>query len=88
MIGNHITNVTPIEHTCRNGTSFKCERADLKGGVTVTQAWGDANPEKRMADFAEFGAWHAHWIHEHLNGFQGYDCVRYVFTEEDINVGG
>jgi len=31
------------------------------------------------ADFSEFGAWHSSVIWEDLEGFAGYDCVKYVY---------
>lgn len=71
---NGINNETPIEHTCRNGTVFRSSRADLADVVQVKRS---SDWPQTCADFAEFGAWHAMEIWPHLNGFQGYDCVRY-----------
>lgn len=69
-----IQNDTPIEHTCRNGTTFFSSRADLADTVEIrTTGRGD----QIAADCVEFGAWHAREIWPHLNGFSGYDTVRY-----------
>jgi hypothetical protein len=73
-----ITGETPISHTGRNGTHFECQRADLRSDVIVTFSW-KISPSQMMEDATEFGAWHALNIHAHLNGFSGYDTVRYVF---------
>jgi hypothetical protein len=36
-----------------------------------------------MADAAEFGAWHAYTIHPTLNGFPGYDSVKFNIVNDD-----
>ena len=73
-------NTTPIEHTCSNGTTFSCSCGDLSDVVHVWHMW-HITDEQRCADFMEFGAWHALWIHPHLNGFSGYDAVVYRCKE-------
>ncbi|MHD0644079.1 hypothetical protein ACYPKM_00415 [Pseudomonas aeruginosa] len=76
-------NEQPIEHTCSNGTTFKADRADLRNGVKVSNFSNLNDLEKVTADFAEFGAWHALTVREHLNGFPGYDAIKYNFVPHD-----
>ncbi len=71
-----IKNDTKIEHICRNGTRFICDRADLKGVVVVIVGPYDVLVET-TSDFAEFGAWHRSEVWEHLSSFAGYDTIRY-----------
>ena len=73
-------NDKPFEHTSANGTTFRADRGDMSTGVKVSNMW-HITEEKMHADFMEFGAWHAMWIHPFLNGFQGYDTVVYDFEE-------
>lgn len=73
-----IMNTESLEYMCSNGTTFKADRCDLKGGVRVLEAW-ETTPEQKMADFAEFGAWHLANIHPNLNGFAGYGSIKYSF---------
>lgn len=73
---SQITPETPLEHRSHHGTVFVAKRADLQGGVVFEHA-----PESgaaRMSDVAEFTAFHALRILPHLNGFQGYDCIRFL----------
>jgi hypothetical protein len=71
-------NDKPLEHTSHHGTTFKAQRSDLYGGVTVTKpAWPIAEAQF-AADFGEFTAWHALCIFKQLNGFAGYDCIQYT----------
>jgi len=71
-----IMNAKSFEHTCSNGTVFKSERGDLASGVKVLQSF-DIDVNEKMADYAEFGAWHSIIIHPNLNGFAGYDCIKF-----------
>ncbi len=75
-----IMNEKEISHTSSNGTTFKSDRGDLRSGVKATYLW-EIDDMKKLADFAEFGAWHAFWIHPNLNGFPGYDTINYSFEE-------
>jgi hypothetical protein len=70
-----IKNTKTIEHMSSNGTTFKADRGDLVGGVNITYAW-EITEEQKLADFIEFGAWHAMWIHPDLNRFGGYDNIK------------
>lgn len=74
-------NEKSLEHRSHNGTVFKSERCDLRGGVEVLK------PERISeadlgADFAEFAAWHTHCIFEQLNGFSGWGGISYSIVTE------
>jgi hypothetical protein len=73
-------NATPISHTSYYGTTFTADRADLHGGVTVTTRNRD-QLQRLMSDVAEFTAWHRGNIWDQLNGFPGYDCIRFNIVE-------
>lgn len=70
-------NDKPLEHHV-NGTIFKAERCDLRGGVTVNKPL-DKIP---ASDMFVFGAWHALQIHSDLNGFGGYDAVQFTHVPD------
>lgn len=69
---------TPYSHHSRNGTEFKALRCDFVGGVNVFRA--PDNLARYSQDLAEMIANHAMFIWPELNGFQGYDCTRYLFN--------
>ena len=69
-------NGKPLHYDAINGITFKSERSDLRGGVEVRKSHTVSSVELCRA-FAEFGAYHAMHIRPNLNGFSGYDCVRY-----------
>lgn len=75
-MGREILNATSFEHMCKNGTVFKADRCDLKNGVKVYSSW-EIDKLRFAADFAEFGAWHFSEIWKQLNGFGGYDTIKY-----------
>jgi len=72
-----ITNESPIEHRCDNGTVFHADRADLQTGVTYASFY-NVDTDDLASDFFQFGAWHAKAIHPKLDSFQGYDCVTFT----------
>ncbi|HBP1602130.1 TPA: hypothetical protein L5U90_003230 [Pseudomonas aeruginosa] len=74
-------NEKPLEHRSHNGTVFKAERCDLRGGVQVTKPQ-DISEADLGADFAEFAAWHTHCIFHQLNGFQGWGGISYELQQE------
>jgi len=74
----NIDNKTPLTHTCRYGTTFTADRADLRNGVEYS-TFALPSRETLAHDFFEFGMWHANQILPELNGFQGTGSVR--FTE-------
>lgn len=60
------------------GITVEASRCDFKEGVTVYYNAG--MPADRLARaLAEVMAWHAVNIRPQLNGFCGYDCIRYSF---------
>lgn len=66
----------PFEYTSHNGTVFYAERCDFRGGVTVT--YKPVYPFPFAEDVAEMIGYHATNIHPKLNGFQGYDCIKWI----------
>lgn len=79
-IHNDFLNERPFSHVCHNGTRFDCERCDLRGPIEV-RTLGEIDRERLTADFAEFAGWHGVNIHPYLNGFNGYDCLKFVFKQ-------
>lgn len=77
MVGQ--LNECNFSHTSRNGTHFKADRCDFQNGVEVEKPSGISELDL-CADFAEFAAYHAVAIHERLNGFPGYDTVKYKIS--------
>jgi acyl carrier protein len=73
-------NDLPLEHTSSNGTTFKAERCDLKGPVTVSFPSWPLTEEQKREDFLQFGTWHRGCIFNQLNGFSGYDCITFVYS--------
>jgi hypothetical protein len=80
-----ILNEKPFEYCSSNGTVFKADRCDFQGGVTAT-VQEDISREDLMTDVAGMVGFHATNIWSKLNGFQGYDCVRFVVEEEKYEV--
>ena len=74
-----------FSHMSNNGTVFKGDRCDLSSGVKVSFLW-DIENEQQNADFAEFAAWHAMQIWPQLNGFAGYDAIRYEYSTEQAEL--
>ena len=78
-------NEKPLEHTSSNGTTFKADRCDLRGGVIIEYPSYLLTDQQKMDDFLQFGAWHRGEIWQRLNGFSGYDCVQ---IKTPSNAGG
>lgn len=70
-------NDKPFGHISANGTEFKAERCDFAGGCTVLRRTG-LSQELLLQDVAEMAAYHALHIRPDLNGFSGYDTIRFV----------
>jgi len=70
-----------IFYSSQHGTEFNSSRGNLSLGVKVTSKF-KITKEDMMSDFAEFAAWHAIMVRPHLNGFNGYDAVRYIFKDK------
>lgn len=77
---NPVTNEGPFTHTSRNGTQFTAARCDFQGGVHFV-ADEDISEAILLQDVSEMIGFHATNILEHLNGFQGYDCVAFTRSE-------
>ena len=73
-------NETPFQYGSTNGTCFHCDRSDLSGGVIVNTP-KDLSRTRQMQDVMEMAAYHATEIMPKLNGFNGYDTLKFVFTE-------
>jgi hypothetical protein len=68
-------NDRPFSHIGPNGTHFHCKRGDLSVNVTCEDVPEDA---LRFAqDVASFVGVHALDYWPHLNGFAGYDTLRF-----------
>ena len=66
-------NDDPFMHRTQHGTIFLCKRADLKTPVIVL-----TDRDNLLCEAVEFGAWHAQIVWPELNGFAGYDAIRYL----------
>lgn len=76
-------NEAPLFHTGPHGTSFQCNRSDLRQEIQFHTPRGVTELQVRH-DFAEFGAWHALQVHPHLNGFPGYDTLHFLPVTEPL----
>jgi len=65
-----------FEHTSHYGTHFTSERCDFKDGVTIQRSI-HLDDVGFVTDIAEMVGYHATNILPELNGFQGYDAIRY-----------
>lgn len=75
-------NENPLEHTSSNFTRFIANRCDLQDGVKVEKP-EDISELRFAQDVAEFAAWHRGCIFEQLNGFQGYDCIKFAIHQAE-----
>lgn len=72
-------NADPCSHRGPNGTEFRADRCDLQGGVRVTfPTYRELTDLDKMLDAADFAAWHRNCIWDQLNGFSGYDCIKFM----------
>ena len=74
-------NAEPFSYMGPHCTWFRGTRCDLSDGVVVDKPLDQIHHE----DFVCFGAWHAIQIHCDLNGFSGYDCVKFRYEAQDEN---
>ena len=70
-------NEKPWDHVCHNGTEFSSSRCDFEAEL-IARVPARVTEEELMQDVSEMIGYHAMNIHPHLNGFRGYDCIRYV----------
>jgi hypothetical protein len=66
-----------FEHTCHYGTRFTSETCDFRNGVIVERSTY-LDEVGFVTDIAEMVGFHATNILPELNGFQGYDAIRYT----------
>lgn len=71
-------NHKPFSHYCRFGTRFGASRCDFRDGVSVMYD-RPLTKEEAASDVAEMIGYHAVNIRPELNGFQGYDCIEWIF---------
>ena len=72
-----VTNEGSFSHISRNGTQFTAKRCDFKSGIYF-ETPDNISEAALLQDISEMIGFHATNILEHLNGFQGYDCVIYI----------
>ena len=70
----------PITHRTHHGTVFMCSRADLDAPIRVYDRARDDMDFAR--DVAEFTGWHATTIWPDLNGFPGYDTIKFELPSQ------
>ena len=71
-------NEHPYEHHGSNGARFYATRSDLKDGVRIVKPSFNYSDTQFAQDLVEFGAMHNQTMEGRLNGFQGYDSIKYV----------
>jgi len=72
-----------------NRYTFRCDRQDLKGAITVTarEAILMEKSSSLMLAMVEFAAHHTLHIYPHMNGFAGYDCLSFYFPQLLYGIG-
>lgn len=76
----------PFEHLSHHGTKFTCERCDFRAPIKVETEFSLMEMadievlQKIMLDISEMIGYHRSNIWDQLNGFQGYDCIKYEFV--------
>jgi len=77
-------NDAPIEFGSSLGVKFSCDRGDLRNTVEVrVPLWVHENRTSEglhkilTSSYFEFAYWHAINIHPVLNGFRGFDTIRF-----------
>jgi hypothetical protein len=73
-------NDKPFSYVSRNGTRFFCKRCDFRDEI-LYHSNHELGLGETMVNVAEMIGYHATVIHPGLNGFQGYDCVRFRYVE-------
>jgi hypothetical protein len=71
----------PFSHRGRRGTVLRAARCDLAGGVTLTVPKGISR-EHLAADIMQIAGYHAAVVLPDLNGFSGYDTLRFTIVDE------
>jgi len=73
-------NENSFSHYCHNGTWFECDRCDFGAPVKVRNDNEDLSLPQLMSDVAEMIGFRTCNIWPELNGFQGYDCIKWEFN--------
>jgi len=76
-----VSNDKPWEHRSHYGTRFTNKRCDFREPMQVFCP-PDQPRDHLASDVAEMIGFHATNIWPGLNGFAGYDCIRWEFHEE------
>lgn len=76
-----LLNNKKFSHYCGNGSYFECERCDFTKPI-VAKVPEKLTEEQFATDVAEMIGYHAQAIWENLNGFQGYNTIRFRVTRE------
>lgn len=74
-------NERPFTYLAHHGTEFQASHCDFRDGVSCI-SHEDATQEQLMADVAEMAGYHAVNIWPELNGFSGYDCIRFQWSQK------
>jgi hypothetical protein len=69
-------NDKPFTYETRSGAVFRCNTSDLRGDIRVTGY--SEEPAKFAVEVAEMASHHAIEVWPKLNGFQGYDTLRFI----------
>lgn len=70
-----MSNTTKFSYTARWGTIFRCDVSDFSKEIRVINAPTD--PAQFAGAVAEMIAHHAMEVYPKLNGFAGYDTLRF-----------
>ncbi len=68
-------NLKPFSYVATWGTVFECEYSDFR--TPILTSGSPKSVELRMRDVAEMAGYHGVNIWHTLNGFQGYDTIRF-----------
>jgi hypothetical protein len=73
------SNEKPFRYEGDYGSVFVADRSDFKNGVAVKNI--PSEPHAFASEVAAMIGYHATNIHPKLNGFQGYDCIHWIFKK-------
>ena len=77
-------NKTPFSYHSSWGSTFECDTCDFSTPMRVRQIQRPKTINELdfySRDLAEMIGYHATNIWPKLNGFQGYDCIKFDFTK-------
>ena len=77
----HGINEYPFEYETSDGYRFKCPRSDFREPIEITgmpcNIKEEHNLHALLTAVAEMISYHRNAIHQKLNGFSGYDCLKW-----------